>query len=102
MPPGALIRAEVVEGDRAAETCESFGIDSRLTLFDQSGLQLADDDDDGRGYCSTIDGSGATPLDAAARNSSASVQTYYLMVRRSTFASTTQGAFVYRLQVTLR
>jgi cysteine-rich repeat protein len=102
VPPGGRIRAEVVEGDRAAETCESLGIDSRLTLFDQNGVQLVDDDVAGRGYCSLLDGSGTTPLDPAARNASAETQTYYLMVRRSTFASTAGGTFVYRLQVTIR
>ncbi len=102
VPPGARIRAEVIEGDRAVETCESNELDSRLTLFDQNGVQLVDDDDFGRGFCSLIDGSGATPLHSGARNSTATAQSYYLMVRRSTVASVTQGAFIYRLQVTFR
>jgi hypothetical protein len=46
-------------------------------------LQLVDDDDDGRGYCSMIDGTGATPQDAAARNATTTMKTYYLMVRAS-------------------
>ena len=51
------------------ETCEAAGgIDSRLTLFNQNGVQIDDDDDSGRGLCSLIDGTGATPLDPAARN----------------------------------
>ncbi len=100
--PGQRIRAEIVEGDRAVETCESNSIDSRLTLFDQNGVQLVDDDDDGRGFCSLIDGSGASPLDASARNASATPQTYYLMVRQSSLVTAPNGEFVYRLQVTLR
>src|SRR5829696_1728492 len=57
VPAGASIRAEIIEG--AAETCESNGIDSNLELINASGLQLVSDDDDGRGYCSQIDGTGA-------------------------------------------
>jgi cysteine-rich repeat protein len=104
VPPGARIRAELVEGDRAAETCESLDIDSRLTLFDQNGNQLVDDDDGGRGYCSQIDGTGSQPFDATARNPTATTQQYYVMVRRSTLttSTSTRAAFVYRLQVTFR
>ncbi len=102
VPAGKRIRAEIVEGDRTAETCESNGIDSRLTLLDQTGAELVDDDDDGRGFCSLIDGTGATPLDAAAKNATATDQTYYLQVRASSSASATGGQFVYRLQVTIR
>ena len=101
VPPGARIRAELIEGD--AETCESNGIDSRLTLLDENGVQLVDDDDDGRGFCSMIDGTGATPLDAAARNATATAKTYFLMVRASTFSQTgAAGQFAYRLQLTIR
>ena len=50
VPTGARIRAEIVEGDRVAETCESNGVDSLLTLFDQAGVQLVDDDDEGRAH----------------------------------------------------
>src|SRR5690606_25462875 len=102
VPAGARIRAEVVEGNRASETCESLDVDSRLTLFNEAGLQIVDDDDAGRGFCSMIDGSGAAPLDPAARNISTSDQIYYLMVRRSNFAVGTQQQFVYRLQVSFR
>ena len=31
---------------------------TELTLYDQTGAQLADDDDSGRGFCSLIDGRG--------------------------------------------
>ena len=102
VPPGGRIRAETIEGNRAVETCESNGIDSLLTLFDQNGVQIANDDDDGRGFCSLIDGSGTAPRDLGARNPTADTQTYYLMVRASTLASASGGQFIYRLQVTIR
>ncbi len=103
VPAGAKIRAEVIEGDRATETCESNGVDSELTLYDQTGAQLVTDDDDGRGFCSAIDGNGTVPLDAAAKNATATTQTYYLQVRQShtiTMADT-GGQFTYRLSVTI-
>ncbi|HWO17625.1 MAG TPA: DUF4215 domain-containing protein, partial [Kofleriaceae bacterium] len=99
VPGLARIRAEVVEGNRAMETCESLGVDSRLTLFDQNGVQMVDDDDGGRPYCSMIDGSGAVPLDPGAKNVTTSPQTYYLMVRRSDLAVGGEQTFSYRLQV---
>jgi len=102
VPAGTRIRAELIEGDRATESCESNTIDSRLTLFDQNGTQLVEDDDDGRGFCSLIDGSGAMPLDPAARNASTVKQRFYLMVRRSALASGNQQLFVYRLAVSFR
>ena len=50
VPAGQALRAEVVEGDRTVETCESNGIDSVLTLFAADGTtMLVTDDDDGRG-----------------------------------------------------
>jgi cysteine-rich repeat protein len=100
VPAGRSLRAEIVEGS-AAESCESNGVDSRLTLYNAQGTQLVDDDDDGRGYCSLIDGTGASPLDAGAKGLAAG--TYYLLVRASTFASTgAAGQFDYRLAVTIR
>jgi cysteine-rich repeat protein len=102
VPAGARIRAEVIEGNRQMETCESGGVDTRLTLFDAAGTQLVDDGDDGRGLCSMIDGTGSTPLDAVARNTSSTPKTFFVMVRASNFASGTSAQFVYRLQVTLR
>src|SRR5262249_35211382 len=57
VPPGGRIRAEVIEGDRATESCEMFGIDSRLRLFSETGALLVDDNANrGRGLCSLIDG----------------------------------------------
>jgi cysteine-rich repeat protein len=101
VPAGGRIRAEVIEGN--TETCESLGLDSRLTLFDDTGAELADDDDGSRGYCSLIDGTGASPQYPGARNASTTSKTYYLMVRASTFSQTNaDGQFAYRLQVTVR
>lgn len=88
------------------ETCESNGVDSRITLYDPTGVQLVDDDDDGRGFCSQIDGTGSggpTPTfrDANAHNLPAG--TYLVQVRASTFAqATAAGQFTYRLVATER
>jgi cysteine-rich repeat protein len=104
VPGGMGIRAEIVEGDRVMETCESNGIDSRLTLFDSAGTQLADNDDSGRGFCSLIDGTGGgtgvAPLHPLARNNSSASQIFYVMAWRSDLAAGTQQVFSYRLQVT--
>jgi cysteine-rich repeat protein len=102
VPAHARIRAEIIEGDRPSETCESNGVDSLLALYDEAGLLLVQDDDDGRGWCSLIDGRGLAPLDGSARNASSTAQTYYVAVRRSTFAIGTQQTFVYRLVVSVR
>ena len=101
VPAGASIRAEVIEGS-TAETCEGLGIDSRLTLYNAGGTQLVDDDDDGRGFCSAIDGTGTgvAAADSGARNLAAG--TYYLQVRASGSASATGAQFDYRLVVTVR
>jgi cysteine-rich repeat protein len=102
VPPGKGLRAEVIEADRLVETCESNGIDSRLRLQDAAGVQLVADDDDGRGFCSMIDGTSATPRDPGARNGSPVPQTWYLFLDQSTFATGAAGQFSYRLQVTIR
>jgi hypothetical protein len=97
---GSSIRAEVIEGS-AAETCESNGINSRLTLLNSAGTTVVDDDDDGRGLCSQIDGTGTLRKDAAAGNLAAG--TYYLQVRASTLAQAgAAGQFDYRVQLTIR
>ncbi len=107
VPAGKGIRAEIIEGNRAEETCESGGIDSQLTLLNDIGPDvLVDDDDDGRRSCSLIDGTGATPHDNLARNTSGDTKNYYLMVRASTTwaqnPSDPNGQFKYRLVVTIR
>jgi cysteine-rich repeat protein len=99
VPSGNSIRAEVVEGD-TIETCESLEVDSLLTLFNASAVSLVTDDDDGRGYCSGIDGTGATPRDSGAHNLTAG--TYYLQLKSSTLATATQAQFNYRLALTVR
>jgi len=103
VPDGMGLRAEIVEGDRTIETCEGNNVDSRLTLFGPDGTtQLVDDDDDGRGFCSMIDGTSATPRDAAAKNTTGAPVTWFLAVRQSTFASGTDAQFIYELQLTIR
>ncbi len=100
VPAGRSVRAEIIEG--GAETCESNGIDSEITLFDASGNQLANDDDDGRGYCSKIDGTGVAAVDTGARNLPGGI--YYIRVAASDVISDTSagGQFDYRLVVTIR
>lgn len=90
--------AEVVEGD-ASKTCESNGIDSYLTLHSSMGTSLVTDDD-GRGYCSAIDGTGVSPRDSAAHNLAAG--TYYLEVKRSSLYTAPADVFNYKLAVTIR
>lgn len=98
---GSSLRLEVIEGDRTIETCESLGVDSRLTLYNAQGVQLVDDDDEGRGYCSMIDGTGSVPLDAGAHNLAAG--TYFVQVRASTLSqANAAGQFIYRLAATVR
>jgi cysteine-rich repeat protein len=101
VPAGKSLRAEIVEGD--AETCESGEVDSFLTLFDATGLALGGDDDSGRGFCSRVDGTGATPADAYAHDLAAG--TYYLLVEAAPSAQApgdTTGQFAYQLAITLR
>jgi cysteine-rich repeat protein len=99
VPQGASIRAEVIEG--GAETCESNGIDSFLSLLNAAGTVLTSDDIQGRGFCSLIDGTGITgPNDSGAHNLTAG--TYFLRVEASPSASIPNGQFDYRLAVTVR
>ncbi|MCX7042101.1 MAG: hypothetical protein NT117_05345 [Gammaproteobacteria bacterium] len=104
VPAGSGVRAEVIEGSRATETCESNGIDSLLTLYAADGVtQLVQDDDSGRGFCSMIDGTGQNSLHALAKNSTGSAQTWYLRVAKSGAAGVGNAStFSYRLVVTVR
>jgi cysteine-rich repeat protein len=103
VPAGKAIRAEIIEGNRAVETCEALGVDSRLTLFSAAGVQLVDDDDDGRGFCSLIDGTGTTPLDSAAKNNTGADAVFFLQVRASGFSQAgAAGQFIYRLALSVR
>ncbi|MFP2911107.1 DVUA0089 family protein, partial [Pyxidicoccus sp. 3LFB2] len=96
---GLSLRAEISEGT-GTELCESYGIDSYLTLYNASGDALSSDDDGGRGYCSRIDGTGPSPDDFGAWDLEAG--TYYLQVRSSSVSSGEDALFNYRLSVTLR
>lgn len=99
VPAGKSIRAEVIEGD-TTETCEALGIDSVLTLLSPSAVVLGSDNDDGRGYCSAIDGTGATPRDAFAHNLAAG--TYFLRVTSYGMGAANGNQFNYRLATTVR
>jgi hypothetical protein len=102
VPAGKSVRAEIIEGN-TAESCESLGIDSFLTLYDANGVAIDSDDDSGRGFCSLIDGSGGAPVNAGAHNLAGGV--YYLAVEASPFSQTpgnADGQFTYRLVVTIR
>lgn len=100
VPEGGSLRAELVEGDREHETCESQDVDTRLTLYSPQFVQLDDDDDSGRGFCSLLDGTGDAPKNAGAHALPAG--TYYLQVRSSPFASQSSAQFRYRLSVVVR
>ncbi|HMV68244.1 MAG TPA: pre-peptidase C-terminal domain-containing protein [Myxococcota bacterium] len=95
VPTGSSLRLEVIEGNRATETCESNGIDALITLYNSVGTPITSDDDDGRGYCSLLDGTGsASQLDPLAHALAGG--TYYIQVKA---AVTTAGAsqFDYKL-----
>lgn len=99
------VRAEVIEGDRAVETCESNDLDATLWLLDASGVTIATDDDAGRGYCPRIDGVRSPSTQAVfslARNNTTMPVTMYLRVTRSPSGLLTPAQFIYRLQVTIR
>lgn len=100
VPEGGSLRAEVVEGDRGNETCESQSVDSRLTLYSPQFVQLDEDDDSGRGFCSLLDGTGDQPKNPGAHALPAG--RYYLQVRSSPFASPASAEFRYRLSVVVR
>jgi hypothetical protein len=99
VPAGQSLRAEIIEG--GSTSCESLGLDSRLTLYDAGGSPIDDDDDAGRGFCSLIDGTGANAANRGAHALPGG--TYYLAVRASAGATaSTSGSFDYRLVVTIR
>ncbi len=99
VPAGASLRIETIEGS-TAETCESNGIDSTIALVNSSGTQLGSDGDTGRGYCSLIDGTGATPLNSYAHNLAAG--TYFIKVTSFSTNVVAGNQFDYRLAVTIR
>ena len=94
------MRAELIEGS-TAESCESSGIASRLSLFSSTGVMLADDNlGGGRGLCSLLDGTGSSPLTAGA--SDLAPGTYYLRVMAASSATGTAAQFAYRVSFVLR
>jgi cysteine-rich repeat protein len=102
VPEGRSFRAELIEGS-SAETCESYGIDSFLTLYAPNGQMLGWDDDSGRGLCSRIDGTGDNADSSFASRLPAG--TYTLQVEAAPFAqapTNTSGQFDYRLVLSIR
>jgi CARDB/Bacterial pre-peptidase C-terminal domain/Bacterial Ig domain len=97
---GKSVRAEIVEDN--VETCESNGVNSKLTLLDADGAVLATDDDGGRGACSLLDGTGNAPKDSGAHNLQAG--TYYLLVEATdaNVSNISMKQFDYRLALTIR
>jgi cysteine-rich repeat protein len=88
----------VLEG--GTETCASNGVDSFVELLGSTGTMLAEDDDEGVGYCSSILGTGTISDHAGAKNLQPG--TYYLRVTSSSFASTAGAVFQYVLRVELK
>ncbi len=98
VPEGASLRAEIL--GVGAVHCDDLSMDSHVTLLDASGNALATDDDGGSGFCSLVNGIGSSPDDAGASNLAAG--TYYLQVKASAGASSTDTIFDYRLSVSVR
>jgi cysteine-rich repeat protein len=99
VPQGGSVRAEIIEGN--AETCESQGVDSFVSLLNAAGTVLTSDDLQGRGFCSLIDGTGAaTSIDPGAHNLDAG--TYYLKVEAANQSNMNSAQFDYRLAITIR
>ncbi|EYF07557.1 Hypothetical protein CAP_8680 [Chondromyces apiculatus DSM 436] len=95
---GLSVRAETIEGSTAT-TCESNGIDSALALHDASGTTLlGSNDNDGRGFCSKIDGMGSSGFDGFAHNLAAGTYT----IRLASNVTTSAAQFDYRLLISLR
>ncbi len=100
IPAGRSIRAEVIEG--GGETCESGGMDSLLTLIAPELTELASDDDEGRGACSLIDGTGgADARDPSAGGLPGGLYTIRVQASPSAQAGP-NGQFDYRLAITVR
>ncbi len=100
VPQGGSVRLETIEGALGVETCESLGVDTRITLYNPNGTQLAEANDGGRGFCSRLDGTGSEPSVLAAHNLPAG--TYYVQVRAAALAMGAAGQFTYRLAATVR
>ena len=93
------LRAEILEG--GLTTCESGGIQSRLTLFAADSVLLADDDAGlGRGLCSLLDSTGMASSQPKAHDLLPGV--YYLRVMAASGATVATSQFEYKLALTVR
>ena len=72
-------------------------VDSYLELYNAAAVPIATSDDDGRGFCSAIDGTGSNPFNPTAHNLPAG--NYYLTVQSSPLADAAATLFDYRLSV---
>ncbi len=100
VPSGGTLRLETVEiGSSNAdfESCESGGMDTFVRVFNPAQTQLAIDDDDGRTFCSLLDGRGPSPADPQLKNLAAG--TYYVEVAASDQLDLDTAAFDYRLAI---
>jgi cysteine-rich repeat protein len=97
VPDGKSVRAEIIEGS-GMETCELLGIDAVLELRSPADALLISDNNNGRGNCSLIDGTGNTPTNLPAHELPGGL--YHLRVYSSMM--NTNGQFDYRLVVTIR
>jgi len=96
--PGASVRAEVIEG--GAITCESLLIDSKVGLHNALDQDLTGDDDNGRGYCSRMDGAGGFAPNGNAVDLAPG--TYYLVVESTNAFDVPKNKFDYRLVVQIQ
>jgi hypothetical protein len=93
--PSSLF-VEVIEGD-GTYSCSTNAIDPAVRVYNASGTEIASDDDTGRGFCSSANGTGASGDEAGLRLLPPGV--YYIAVTNSTFSDpgTPLGDFSYRL-----
>ena len=97
------LRAEIVEPAATGETCESNGIDARITVYGPDGTtQIATNDDSGRGFCPLLDGTGSTPPADSTRIADLPAGTYYVRVDSITSAQPANRIYDYRLNLLLR
>jgi cysteine-rich repeat protein len=99
VPDGLSLRAEQIEG--GAEACEQNGLDTFIQLLDEGGQVLAENASGGRGDCSRIDGTGATPKGLFVGAQDLPAGRYFLRVSTTDLAGP-NGQFDYRLAVTFR
>ena len=104
VPAGRSLRIETIEGLGGApcSPTSSTSPDPFITVLKPDGSSLLTDDDDGRGYCSLIDGTGSATQARDANARALPAGTYTIQVKASSFAATTAAQFKYRLAVTIR